>query len=212
MTHLRLGIRSLLAGPPPRSRPAPAVPPRAARLPAERLTDRYLLQQIAALRPADSIIVEEAPSSRGPMHDHLPILEPDTFYTCASGGLGHGLPAAVGMALARPDERVIAVLGDGSSLYSIQALWSAAQLGLRMAFIVIRNGRYEALHEFGRHFVLRDLPGTQLPGVDFCALAEAQGVRAIRVTRTGELDAALREAFRFERALLVEVVTEEAAG
>jgi benzoylformate decarboxylase len=211
VTHLRLGIRSLLAGPAPRSRPAPAVPGRASRLPADRLTDRYLLQQIADLRPADSIIVEEAPSSRGPMHDHLPILERDTFYTCASGGLGHGLPAAVGMALARPDERVIALVGDGSSLYSIQALWSAAQLGLRMAFIVIRNGRYQALHEFGRHFALEYLPGTQLPGIDFCALAEGQGVRAIRVTRTSELDAALREAFRFETALLVEVVVGEAA-
>ena len=212
VTHLKLGIRSLLAAPPPRARAAPKVRPRASRLPADRLTDGYLLQQIAALRPADSIIVEEAPSSRGPMHDHLPILEPDTFYTCASGGLGHGLPAAVGMALARPDERVIAVLGDGSSLYSIQALWSAAQLGLRMVFIVIRNGRYEALHEFGRHFALKDLPGTQLPGVDFCALARAQGVSAIRVMHTRDLDAALKEAFRFEKALLVEVVTEEAAG
>jgi benzoylformate decarboxylase len=211
VTHLRPGIRALLAGPPPRTRSAPSVPARASRLPADRLTDRYLLQQIAELRPADSIIVEEAPSSRGPMHDHLPILEPDTFYTCASGGLGHGLPAAVGMALARPDDRVIALIGDGSSLYSIQALWSAAQLGLRMAFIVIRNGRYEALHDFGRHFRLEYLPGTQLPGIDFCALAEGQGVRAIRVTRTSELDAALREAFRFERALLVEVAVEEAA-
>jgi benzoylformate decarboxylase len=207
VTHLKLGIRSLLAAPPPRVRDAPTVPARASRLPADRLTDRYLLQQIAELRPAGSVIVEEAPSSRGPMHDHLPILEPDTFYTCASGGLGHGLPAAVGMALARPGDCVIAVLGDGSSLYSIQALWSAAQLGLRMAFIVIRNGRYEALHEFGRHFALEQLPGTQLPGIDFCALAEAQGVSAIRVTHTRELDAALREAFRFEKALVVEVVT-----
>jgi benzoylformate decarboxylase len=153
------------------------------------LTDRYLLQKIAELRPAESIIVEEAPSSRGPMHDHLPIVAPDTFYTCASGGLGHGLPAALGIALARP-----------------------AQLGLRMAFIVVRNGRYEALHEFGRHFGLRQLPGTQLPGIDFCAIAEAQGVRAIRVSRAADLDAALREAFRFERALLVEVVIEEAAA
>ena len=59
-----------------------------------------------------SIIVEEAPSSRGPMHDHLPILKPDSFYTCASGGLGHGLPAAIGVALARPGEKVIALLGD----------------------------------------------------------------------------------------------------
>ena len=64
----------------------------------------------------------------------------------------------------------------------------------------------------GVHFRLEYLPGTQLPGIDFCALAEAQGVRAIRVTHPSELDAALREAFRFERALLVEVVVEEAAG
>jgi benzoylformate decarboxylase len=81
-----------------------------------------------------------------------------------------------------------------------------------MAFIVIRNGRYQALHDFGRHFALEYLPGTQLPDIDFLALAEGQGVRAIRVTRASELDAALREAFRFERALLVEVVVEEAAG
>jgi len=52
------------------------------------------------------------------MHDYLPIVEPDGFYTCASGGLGHGLPAAVGVALARPDRKVIAILGDGSSMYS----------------------------------------------------------------------------------------------
>jgi benzoylformate decarboxylase len=211
VTHLRLGVRALLAGSPPRARRQPEVPPRKPRLPTDRLTDRYLLQQIAELRPADSVIVEEAPSSRGPMHDYLPILEPDTFYTCASGGLGHGLPAAVGVALARPDDRVIGLLGDGSSMYSIQGLWSAAQLGLRMAFIVVRNGRYEALHEFGRHFGLQnDLQGTQLPAIDFCAIAEAQGVRAIRVSHVNELDAALREAFRFEKATLVEVVTEEA--
>ncbi len=210
VTHLKLGIQALLAGSPPSARLKPEVPPRKPRLPADRLTDRYLLQQIASLRPSDSVIVEEAPSSRGPMHDYLPILEHETFYTCASGGLGHGLPAAVGVALARPDDRVIGLLGDGSSMYSIQGLWSAAQLGLRMAFIVVRNGRYEALHEFGRHFALKDLQGTQLPAIDFCAIAEAQGVRAIRVTRVHELDAALKEAFRFEKATLVEVVTEEA--
>src|SRR6201999_2607568 len=100
-------------------------------------SDRYLLQQIAHLRPPGSVIVEEAPSSRGPMHDFLPILERDTFYTCASGGLGHGLPAAIGVALARPEARVIAVLGDGSSMYSIQGIWSAVQLKLPVAFIII---------------------------------------------------------------------------
>ena len=216
VTHLKHGIQALLQGPEPRRRAASVVPTRTIPPSRERLTDRYLLQQIAVLRPAGSIIVEEAPSSRGPMHDHLPITEPDTFYTCASGGLGHGLPAAVGIALARGDgpgaaPKVIAVLGDGSSLYSIQALWSAAQLQLPIAFVIIKNGRYEALHAFGRHFNLERLPGTELPAVDFCGLAQAQGVAAMRVTKVAELDGALTAAFRSRAPMLVEVVTEESS-
>jgi benzoylformate decarboxylase len=210
VTHLRHGIQALLEGPPPRARTAPELTPHPPRLAAGRLTDRYLLQRIAALRPAGSIIVEEAPSSRRPMHEHLPILERDTFYTCASGGLGHGLPAAVGIALARPDRRVICVLGDGSSLYSIQGLWSAAQLGVPVTFVIIRNGRYEALHEFGRHFDLRYLPGTQLPALDFCALAKAQGLPAVLVEQPSKLDAALADAFRSDRPMLIEVITGDA--
>ncbi len=212
VTHLKLGIQTLLDGPEPHRRTAPKMPERAPRLSGERLTDSYLLQQIAALRPADSIIVEEAPSSRGPMHDHLPIIEPDTFYTCASGGLGHGLPAAIGVALARPDRRVISVLGDGSSLYAIQGLWSAVQLKLPIAFVIVRNGRYEALHEFGRHFDLRQLPGTQLPALDFCGLAQAQGMRAVRVEHLSKLDEALAAAFTADSPVLVEVVTEDSSG
>jgi benzoylformate decarboxylase len=211
VTHLKLGVRALLEGPTPRLRTAPVLSPHPPRLPGDRLTDRYLFQQIAALRPADSVIVEEAPSSRGAMHDYLPITQPDTFFTCASGGLGHGLPAAVGVALARPDRLVIAVLGDGSSLYSIQGLWSAAQLGLRIVFVIVRNGRYEALNDFGRHFDLQQLPGMQLPGLDFRGLAQAQGVNAVRVERATDLDAALTAAFKAGEPVLVEVVTEDAA-
>jgi benzoylformate decarboxylase len=142
------------------------------------------------------------------MHDYLPIIERDGFYTCASGGLGHGLPAAVGVALGRPDAKVIAILGDGSSMYSIQGLWSAAQLGLKIAFIIVKNGRYEALHEFGRHFDLAQLPGTALPQLDFCGLATAQGMRAIRVERPADLAAALGEAFRFRESILIEVIVD----
>ena len=167
VTHLKHGVRALLDAAAPRRRRAPEPRAQVPRAPRHSLTDRYLLQQIAALRPADSIIVEEAPSSRTPMHDYLPITEQNTFYTCASGGLGHGLPAAVGIALARPEKRVIAVLGDGSSMYSIQGLWSAAQLGLAMTFIIIKNGCYEALYEFGRHFNIEQLPGSKLPAARF---------------------------------------------
>ncbi len=207
VTDLRLGIASLLAAPAP-ARAAPLLPPRAAPVPPGRLTDAYLLQQIAALRPAVSIIVEEAPSSRGPMHDYLPILEPDSFYTCASGGLGHGLAAAIGVALGRPNRKVIALLGDGSAMYAIQGLWSAAELDLPVAFVIVNNHSYRALNDFAVHFGLSALPGTQLTHLDFCALAQAQGVEAVRVACCAELDSALRRAFAATRPFLLEVCVE----
>ncbi|MGC1520032.1 MAG: benzoylformate decarboxylase [Steroidobacteraceae bacterium] len=205
VTNLKLGIAALLKVQPATARAPPIIPERPPRLASGRLSDRYLMQQIAALRPAGSIIVEEAPSSRGPMHDHLPILERNTFHTCASGGLGHGLPASVGVALARPDRKVIAVLGDGSAMYSIQGLWSAAELKLPVAFIVVNNGSYRALEEFGTHFHIETLPGVRLPHLDFCALARGQGVSAQCVERCEDLDAALLELFAADVPMLLEV-------
>jgi benzoylformate decarboxylase len=172
----------------------------------EPLTDRYLLQTLARLRSPDSIIVEEAPSSREPMHDYLPILRPETFYTCSSGGLGHGLPAAVGVALGRPGARVISLIGDGSAMYAVQALWSAAQLRLPLTVIVVNNGRYEALRHFSSRFGLKDPVGTELPGIDFVGIAKAQGCDGVRVTRAAELDAALNAALAAPGPTLVEVV------
>lgn len=205
VTNLKFGVAALLARLPAVPRAPPAIPARAPRVAPGTLSDRYLMQQIAALRPAGSIIVEEAPSSRGAMHDHLPMLERDTFHTCASGGLGAGLPASVGVALARPGRKVIGLIGDGSAMYSIQGLWSAAELGLPVAFIIINNGSYRALEEFGRHFGIQALPGVGLPHLDFCALAAGQGVKALRVERCEDLDAALREIFAAEVPMLLEV-------
>jgi benzoylformate decarboxylase len=205
VTHLKLGVASLLGHPPAAARALPTIPARASRIAPESLTDRYLLQQIGALRPSDSIIVEEAPSSRGPMHDYLPMLERETFHTCASGGLGFGLPASVGVALARPGRKVIALLGDGSAMYSIQGLWSAAELRLPIAFIIVNNSSYRALEEFGRHFGIETLPGMQLPHLDFCALALAQGIEAKRVEHCADLDAALLELFAADVPMLLEV-------
>ena len=212
VTNVKLGIRAMLSQLPPRPRPAPDPRIPATRQLPDRLTEHYLMQQIAALRPAGSVIVEEAPSSRPAMHTYLPILEPDTFYTCASGGLGHGLPAAVGIALARNGSKVIAILGDGSSMYSIQGLWSAAELRLPVAFVIVRNGSYRALDDFGEHFGLTRLPGTALPHLDFCALARGQGVTACRVERCADLDQALATAFAASEPVLVEVAIEDVAS
>ncbi|MEX2524324.1 MAG: benzoylformate decarboxylase [Gammaproteobacteria bacterium] len=206
VADLKPGLAELLDGPRPPSRPAPA--PRSCPAPVDssRLTQEYVLQELARVRPAGSVIVEEAPSAREAMHDLLPITEADGFYTCASGGLGHGMPAAVGVALGRPGVRVIGLLGDGSSMYSIQALWSAAQLNLPVTFVILNNSSYDALVDFGRHFGLDDIIGTQLPGIDFCGLARAQGCRAHRVEEAAALAGTLEQALQSDRPTLVEVI------
>lgn len=209
VADVKLAATALLSGPGPElQRPPPSARPTPRRLDGSEFTDAYLLQQIADLRPAGAVIVEEAPSSRGAMQEHLPMLEPDSFYTCASGGLGHGLPAAVGIALGRKGKKVIAVLGDGSSMYAIQGLWSAAQLGLPISFIIVKNGRYEALLGFGRHFGLDDIVGTQLPELDFAGLAKSQGMASRIVTASGQLNSALEWSFGARVPTLVEVVVE----
>ena len=206
---VRLGVQDLLARPAPRKRPAP--PLRAARPRAEPsalMSVPYVMQTLAEVRDAHSIVVEEAPSSRAAMHAYLPILHSGTFYTMCSGGLGYAMPAAVGVALARPEAKVIGLLGDGSAMYSIQALWSAAQLQLPITFIILKNRRYAALQEFAPTFGFGPedkLEGTDLPDLDFLALARGQGCDAVHVADAAQLHQVLRDALAHPRPILVEV-------
>ncbi len=209
---VRLGVLDLLARPAPRPRPLPA--PRAARPPAlppkagQRMSVAYLLQVLSELRAPSDIIVEEAPSARPVIQEYLPVLQPETYFTMCSGGLGHSLPAAVGIALARQDRKVIAVIGDGSSMYAIQALWSAAQLKLPMTILIINNGRYAALQGFAPVFGYapgEQVQGTALPALDFVALAKGHGCAATRVERADTLRAALRKALKSPVPTLVDV-------
>jgi benzoylformate decarboxylase len=142
------------------------------------------------------------------MQRHLPFHRAESFYTMCSGGLGWGLPATVGVALARPGTRVIGLIGDGSSLYSIQALWSAAQLRLPITFVVLNNGRYAALQDFAPQFGFGPadaVPGTELPDIDFVQLARAQGCAGVRVDTAGSLAGVLREALASPVPTLVDV-------
>ncbi|RRH90311.1 benzoylformate decarboxylase [Variovorax beijingensis] len=211
---VQLALRDLLAADAP---PKRALPPARLRVPhAEPDADRsgrisvaWLLQTLADLRSPEDVIVEEAPTARVVMHAHLPILRPGTFYTMASGGLGYGMPAAAGVALAQPDRRVIGLIGDGSSMYSIQTLWTAAQLGLDMTFVIVNNRRYAALKRFGGVLGFPAdavLPGTDLPGLDFVALAQGHGVRAERVQDAAKLRTALEGALESKGPSLVEVL------
>ena len=206
---IRLGILDLLARSATASRahPAPrAATPRAE--PSSPMSAAFVLQTLNDVRDPASIIVEEAPSARPAMQRHLPITRSEGFFTMDSGGLGYGMPAAVGVALAKPGERLIVVMGDGSSMYSIQALWSAAHMRLPITFVVLNNGRYAALQDFAPVFGFSaddPVQGTELPGIDFVALAKGQGCEALRVKDASGLRDALSMALRSPMTTLVEV-------
>ncbi len=199
------GLEGLLQRVHPRAA-SPAHP--RADLPPPGMNAAYVLSRVAALRPAQAVLVEEAPTARGAMHDHLAVTSIGGFYTTASGGLGYGLPAAIGVARAQPARKVIALLGDGSAMYTIQALWSAAEQGSNLSVVILNNRRYAALDHFAQVFAMAELPGTEIGGIDFVALAQGQGVAAQRVETVGELDAALSASFARAGPTLVEVVVD----
>ena len=210
---LRLALDDLLARPGPAlprqwPPPAEAVPRAEPPPPGHRLSVAFVLQTLAELRDPASVVVEEAPSARPVMQRHLPFDRSESFYTMCSGGLGWGMPAAVGVALGRPGAKVIGLIGDGSSLYAIQALWSAAQLKLPIAFLILNNGRYAALQDFAPVFGFRPdeaVPGTALPDIDFVALARAQGCSAQRVNDAASLAQMLPEALASAGPMLLDI-------
>jgi benzoylformate decarboxylase len=206
---IRLGVLDLLAREPPQPRGRPAPRRKAPRAePSTPMSVAFVMQTLAEIRDPASIVVEEAPSSRPAMQSYLPIVHSETFYTMCSGGLGYAMPAAVGIALGKPGAKVIGLIGDGSSMYSIQALWSAAQLALPITFIVLKNRRYAALQEFAPTFGFaadEPLAGTELPDIDFVALAHGQGCRGVNVNRAQSLRDVLIEALQAPVPTLVEV-------
>lgn len=215
VASLDLAVRALIEASEPAERTAP--PPRPAPPPLEAgapMSAAFALSAIDRERGPHDVFVEEAPSMRPVLQTYLPMAGADSFYTMASGGLGHGMPAAVGVALARvrarQPGRIVALIGDGSALYSIQALHAAAQLGLPITFLILNNGRYAALQEFAPVFGYgpNDKPaGTDLPGLDFVLLSRGQGVPAERVERAEDLAPALRTAFAATGPNLVDIVT-----
>jgi len=189
---------------------ARAAPPRVeASMP---MSAAFAMQTLDQARGAHDVVVEEAPGARGTMQQYLPMDGAERFYTMASGGLGWGMPAAVGVALARQKQglpgRVIALLGDGSSMYSIQALYSASQLRVPITFVVLNNRRYAALQEFAPVFGYsqEEKPaGTDLPDLDFVALARGQGCDGVRVEHPTKLADVLRRGAQHDGPLLIEI-------
>ena len=205
---VRAGVEVLLAAG-PASRPVPkGRAPAAAPRPGGVLTAEQVLHHIAAAMPGDAIIAEEAPSHRAALQRHLPIRHSGGFYTMASGGLGYSLPAAVGLALAELGRRVIAIIGDGSMMYSIQALYTAAQLRLPITVVVLNNAGYGAMRAFSQMMGAHNAPGIDLPGLDFTALAQGHGCPGVRVESAEAFAAAFGRALAVQGPWVIDAVVD----
>jgi benzoylformate decarboxylase len=189
----------------PAARALPAAPRAADPIPVE-----FLLHTLSEAMPDGAALVEEAPSHRPAMQSFMPMRGQDSFYTMASGGLGYSLPASVGMALGRPDRRTVCLIGDGSAMYSIQALWTAAQRKLPLTVVVINNAGYGAMRSFSQVMQVRNVPGLDLPGIDFVRIAQGLGCDAVRVTKSSELAPALKRGLAHNGVSLIDVVVDSA--
>ena len=183
-----------------RSPPAPE--------PAEPLTASHVLAALAERLSRDAVVVEEAPVDRPELHDRLLAREPLGFVSAAMGGLGFALAGATGVRMAQPDRPVVAVVGDGSSIYGIQALWSAAHYEVGVLFVILSNGGYAIMDRLAeRHDLPPPWPAFD---VDVAAVARGFGCEARRLSTHDELVAALDDVVPTlatrDRPLLLDVV------
>jgi len=160
---------------------------------AGRLSPHEVFAALRDTQPADTAYVVESTSTNAAFWEQMDLRHPGSYYFPASGGLGFGLPAGVGVALARPDRRVVAVVGDGSANYGITALWTAAQLRLPVTFVILRNGTYGALRWFADLLDTPNVPGLDVPDIDFVSIASGYGVPGSHVTDLNKLQELLTE-------------------
>jgi benzoylformate decarboxylase len=206
VADVRLTLEALVAAVGESSRPAPeplAAPPAAED--SDPLSPSAVHSTLAGALPDDAVIVLESPSSTLALRNQLRISRPGSYFFGAGGGLGFGLAGAIGVQLARPGQRVVCVLGEGSAQYAITGLWTAAAYKVPVTFLVLNNSEYAILKWFADVEQAEGAPGLDLPALDCAAIATGYGVPARRVAGRDELRAALDGALAADGPELVEV-------
>lgn len=175
------------------------------------MTANAVYSTLSTVAPADRVVIMESTSTMLEQQVWLPTTRPESFFATGSGGIGWGVPGAVGVALGdreRGIERtILATIGDGSFQYSIQAIWTAAQHKLPIVFVVLRNGEYAILKSFAELERTPDVPGLQLPGLDIASLAKGYGCHTAEPTSTDELARAFETALEAEGPTVIVVPT-----
>ncbi len=179
------------------------------------IDQRYLVSQLVDVLPKDVIVVDETLTAAPAIAAMLPMDDPQAYYGLASGGLGFGMAGAVGVALAQPVRPVVAVIGDGSAMYSIQSLWTAAHLKLNITYVIINNRSYRIIKERllamrgTDDFVAMDMND---PAIDFAGVAKSMGMSSQVVTDPTQIAGVLQAAMASPGPQLVEVIVSRGFG
>jgi benzoylformate decarboxylase len=178
----------------------------------EPMSALVLMREIAHALPADAVVVNESVTAGGTLRAWLKLKDEKSFFQAKGGGLGFGLPAVVGVKLALPQRPVVGLIGEGSAMYAIQGLWTAAHYDLPVVFVICNNAQYRILKSGLLAF--RSEPAKQgkfvgmdlvQPEIDFVGLAKSLGVTAERVTKPQEVGPALRQALSRHGPSLIDI-------
>jgi acetolactate synthase I/II/III large subunit len=201
-----IALADALGAPPERVVPAAERP----QAPRGALTPLSMCQAVAAAQPEDLIVMDEGATAGFAYYGMAAGASPFTYMTLTGGSIGQGLPCAVGAAAAEPNKRVICLEGDGSSLYTIQSLWTMAREKQHVTTVICKNRAYSILRwELERARATPGpaslaLTGLDKPEFDFVKLAEGFGVEARAARTAEELNDALRYSFKMPGPLLIE--------
>jgi benzoylformate decarboxylase len=173
------------------------------------------MEELAAQLPKDAIIFDEALTVSPDLIHYLPPTTSGHYFLTRGGSLGVGLPGAIGLKLAHPDKTVIGFSGDGGSMYTIQALWTAAHHKIGAKFVICNNHSYELLKlNIQQYWRKRQLPEREFPAsfdlhnpdIRFDELARAMGVQAVRVETPEQIGPAIRRALADDGPFLIDLV------
>jgi len=178
------------------------------------------MRALAKELPEDTIIFDEALTSSPELTRYIPPVKPGNFFQTRGGSLGIGIPGAIGAKIASPQQTVIGLTGDGGSMYTIQALWSAAHHNVGAKFVICNNHSYRLLklnvaaywkernmdaHEYPEMFTLNN------PDIDFVSIAEGFGVPGVRVKKPEDIEPAIKKMLETDGPFLIDLYVETEA-
>ncbi len=178
----------------------------------EPMAPIVLMREVARALPADAVVVNESVTAGGTLRSWLKLRDEKSFFQAKGGGLGFGLPAVVGVKLALPNRPVVGLIGEGSAMYAIQGLWTAAHYGVPAVFVICNNAQYRILK--AGLLAFRSEPAKQgkfvgmdliQPEIDFVTLAQSMGVAAERVGKPQEVGPALTRALARNGPSLIDI-------